>query len=156
MGKLLDGSYQYEENRYFGSKHLWTKYRDDPNCYANLNEKIAKLGILNLVLAGDWNLVLDPTLDYCNYKRQNNVKAPEKKWKKLLQIAVWLISGGNSIRKYNASHGDERSGFNKVDWTFKKIYISENLCNVVKDADISPGYRTHHYILTLELAFGEN
>ena len=52
--------------------------RDDPNFFANLNEKIAKLGIPNLVLAGDWNLVLDPTLDYCNYKRQNNVKALEK------------------------------------------------------------------------------
>ena len=48
-----------------------------------LMKKIAKLGILNLVLAGDWNLVLDPTLDYCNYKRQNNVKAPEKKMEEI-------------------------------------------------------------------------
>ena len=58
--------------------NIYGPNRHDPNFYANLNEKIAKLRILNLVLAGDWNLVLDPTLDYCNYKRQNNVKALEK------------------------------------------------------------------------------
>ena len=52
--------------------------RDDPNFYTNLNENIAKLKIPNLILAGDWNLVLEPTIDYCNYKRTNNVKAQEK------------------------------------------------------------------------------
>ena len=33
---------------------------------------------LFLILAGDWNLVLDPSIDYCNYKCTNNVKAQEK------------------------------------------------------------------------------
>ena len=34
--------------------------------------------------------------------------------------------------------------------------ISENLCNTVRDTDITPGYRTDHSILTLELSFGED
>ena len=34
--------------------------------------------------------------------------------------------------------------------------ISENLCNNVRDTDITPGYRTDHSILTLELSFGED
>ena len=51
---------------------------DDPNFYTNLNENIAKLKLPNLILAGDWNLVLDPTIYYCNYERTNNIKAQEK------------------------------------------------------------------------------
>ena len=47
-------------------------------CIQTLTKNIAKLKIPNLILAGDWNLVLDPTIDYCNYKRTNNVKAQEK------------------------------------------------------------------------------
>ena len=58
--------------------NIYGPNRDDPNFYTNLNKNIAKLKIPKLILAGDWNLVLDPTLDYCNYKRTNNVKAQEK------------------------------------------------------------------------------
>ena len=58
--------------------NIYGPNRDDPNFYIKLNKNIAKLKIPNLILAGDWNLVLDPTIDYCNYKRTNNVKAQEK------------------------------------------------------------------------------
>ena len=58
--------------------NIYGPNRDDPNLYTNLNKNIAKLKIPNLILAGDWKLVLDPTIDYCNYKRTNNVKAQEK------------------------------------------------------------------------------
>ena len=34
--------------------------------------------------------------------------------------------------------------------------ISENVCNTVSDTDITPGYRTDHFMLTPELIFGED
>ena len=58
--------------------NIYGPNRDDPYFYTNLKKIIAKLKIPKLILAGDWNLVLDPTLDYCNYKRTNNVKDQEK------------------------------------------------------------------------------
>ena len=51
--------------------NIYGPNRDDPNFYILQN-------LTNLILAADWNLVLDPTIDYCNYKRTNNVKAQEK------------------------------------------------------------------------------
>ena len=98
-------------------------------------------------------LVLDPTIDYCNYKRTNNVKAQEKveeiiadhclvdTWRELnpqLQRFTW--------RRTNP-------------FQHSRLYfflISENLCNTVRDTDITPGYRTDHSMLTLELSFWED
>ena len=34
--------------------------------------------ILNFLKCGDWNLVLDPHMDCCNYVRLNNPKARDK------------------------------------------------------------------------------
>ena len=36
------------------------------------------------------------------------------------------------------------------------LLISENVCNTVSDTDITPGYRTDHFMLTPELIFGED
>ena len=84
--------------------------RDDPNFYTKLNENIAKLKIPNLILAGDWNLVLDPTVDYCNYKHTNNVKAQEKVEEIIADhclVDIW--------RELNPQlHGDEQTPFNKA------------------------------------------
>ena len=74
MEETSDGAYQHNEDGCFSRG----PNRDDPNFCTNFNENIAKLKIPNLILGGDWNLVLDPTIDYCNYKRTNNVKAQEK------------------------------------------------------------------------------
>ena len=51
---------------------------DDPQFYISLKEKIQKLNNANIIFGGDWNLVLDPSIDYCNYKHNNNPKAQEK------------------------------------------------------------------------------
>ena len=52
--------------------------RDDPQFYLELNERLKQLNIPNIIAAGDWNLVLDPTLDYFNYKRIHNNRARER------------------------------------------------------------------------------
>ena len=122
-------------------------------CIQTLTKNIAKLKIPNLILAGDWNLVLDPTIDYCNYKRTNNVKAQEKVeeiiadhclvhiWRELsLQLQRFTRRRTNPCQQ------------SRLDF----FLISENLCNTVRDTDITPGYRTDHSMLTLELSFGED
>ena len=132
--------------------NIYGPNRDDPNFYTNLNENIAKLKIPSLILAGDWNLVLDPTIDYCNYKRTNNVKAQEKMeeiiadhslvdiWRKLNpQLRQYLWRRTNPFQQ------------SRLDFL-----ISENLCNTVRDTDITPGYRTDHSMLTPELSFGKD
>ena len=57
---------------------LYGPNRDNPEFYAELEERISEVGFENLITGGDWNLVLDFTLDYYNYKHFNNAKAQEQ------------------------------------------------------------------------------
>ena len=52
--------------------------RDEPEFYDSLINKIKETQNLNVIMAGDFNLVLNPTIDYNNYKHINNPKAQEK------------------------------------------------------------------------------
>ena len=57
---------------------LYGPNRDDPEFNAELEERINDVGLENIIIGGDWNLVLDYTLDYYNYKHHNNIKAQEQ------------------------------------------------------------------------------
>ena len=87
--------------------NIYVPNRDDPNFYINLSENIAKLKIPNLILVGDWNLVL--TIDYYNYKRTNNVKAQKKEEEIVADHCLTDIR-----REHNGIHGDEQTLFKKA------------------------------------------
>ena len=57
--------------------NLYGPNRDEPEFYNTLKEKIMKLDNPNVIMAGDWNMVLDTFKDYQNYKHVNNPKARE-------------------------------------------------------------------------------
>ena len=45
--------------------------------YEELTEMVKEYQYHNIIIVGDWNLVLDPQLDIYNYKHINNPKAKE-------------------------------------------------------------------------------
>ena len=76
---------------------------------------------------------------------------PERRGDKLSPTTVWWTFGENSTRNYmemNKPLSTKQARF--------FFLVSENLCNTVRDADITPGYRTDHSMLTLEVSFGED
>ena len=89
--------------------NIYVPNRDDPYFYINRNENITKRKIRNLILAGDWNLVLDLTIDYQNYKRTNNVRAQKKEEEIVADHCLTDIR-----REHNGIHGDERTLFKKA------------------------------------------
>ena len=119
--------------------NIYGPNRDDPNFYIKLNE--------------NWNLDLDPTIDYCNYKRTNNVKAQEKVEEIIADhclVDIWRELNPQLQRfTWRRTNPFQQS---RLDF----FLISENLCNTVRDTDITPGYRIDHSMLTIELSFGED
>lgn len=57
--------------------NIYGPNRDDPEFYTNVKQKINEFKAENVIVAGDFNLVLEPGKDYCNYKHANNPKAKE-------------------------------------------------------------------------------
>lgn len=126
--------------------------RDDPVFYVELEKRIKEIGTENVVIGGDWNLVLDFDLDYHNYKHSNNIKAQEQvdnMMTNLDLLDVWRELNPE-MRRYtwrrNTPFQQSRLDF---------FLTSDLLSTYVTDADIKPGYRTDHSIITLTVTFGK-
>ena len=55
--------------------NLYAPNCNNPEFFKNLAELVEKSDTRNVIFTGDWNLVLDPTLDTYNYKHINNPRA---------------------------------------------------------------------------------
>jgi exonuclease III len=123
---------------------------DNPQFYSTLQKKIEELGCSNIVIGGDWNLVLNPVLDYCNYRHNNNVNAQEK----VIELAgdlelvdVWREINPELLR-YTWRRPTPRQQA-RLDF----FLISDILAPFVKDTDIQIGYRSDHSIIITEFEF---
>lgn len=58
--------------------NIYGPNNDNPQFYLTLQEKIRQLQNPKIIIGGDWNLVLNPSLDYYNYKHNNNVNAQKQ------------------------------------------------------------------------------
>ena len=52
--------------------------RDSPECYDKLQDRVSEMGLSDVTLGGDWNLVLDPNMNQCDYKHVNNPFATDR------------------------------------------------------------------------------
>ncbi len=66
------------ENNKFTLVCIYGPNSDDPLFYHKISEAIEEMENASCVICGDFNLVLDPNIDYHNYKSINNKKAREK------------------------------------------------------------------------------
>ena len=48
--------------------NIYGPNRDNPEFYLNIKQNIERLNLTNIIWGGDWNLVINPNLDYYNYK----------------------------------------------------------------------------------------
>ena len=62
--------------------------RDTPAFYEELTEMVKEYQNHNIIIVGDWNLVLDPQLDSYNYKHINNPKAKESVENMMLELGL--------------------------------------------------------------------
>ena len=126
--------------------------RDDPNFYSTLQEKIKEFNVSNIIIGGDFNLVLDPTRDYHNYKNVNNPKAREAVDNMIAELDlndIWRDLNQDCHRftwRRNNPLQQARLDF---------FLISDHVVTFVDEVDIECGYRTDHSLIRLKLRFNE-
>ena len=131
---------------------LYGPNRDDPEFYAELEERINDVGFENIIIGGDWNLVLDYTLDYYNYKHHNNIKAQEQVDSLMINLDLLDIWRElyPEMRRYTWRRNTPLQQ-SRLDF----FLISDLLSTFVTNADIKAGYRTDHSMITLTLTLGK-
>ena len=126
--------------------------KDNPQFYEKLTKKIYEYNINNTICCGDWNLVVDESNDYQNYKHVNNPKAREvvKEMMELLNLTDIWRDNNPEIKRFTWR---KQNPFQQARLDY--FLLSEYLIWWWEGADILPGYRTDHSMITLTIQFGE-
>ena len=152
--KLIDENGNYiiiditATSKRFTLVNLYGPNVDDPNFFQNIFDYIEDIGNSDIIICGDYNCVLDPDLDYYNYKTVNNAKARDK--------ILELMSTKYLQDPFREMNPEQK----KFTWRKKNpckqarldfFLISEELMQLAKKCSIEPSYRSDHSIITLEL-----
>lgn len=103
------------------------------------------------ILAGDFNLVLNPNKDTSNYVNVNNPRARDTlidNMNELNLIDVWRENNIETLQYTWFRHNSNKKA--RLDF----YLISENLYTDVKETKILPGYRTDHSMVIVTFDFG--
>ena len=133
--------------------NIYGPNRDEPEFYKNLSTQLVKFSISNILIVGDWNLLLNPEIDGVNYKHVNNPKARVEVLK--------IMNDFNLFDVWREENFDTKLFTWKRKLENKKIQqgrldfflVSENLLNYTRGEKISHGYRTDHSLIELGLNF---
>ena len=127
--------------------NIYGPNEDRPSFFLHLKEQLSKLSCENLIIAGDFNFVMDFKLD-SNYRRQNNPGARDA----FAQI----------VEEENLSDIWRQMNPSKRAFTWTKLnpykfgrldmfFIGDHLIDNVLSSSILPGYRSDHSIVTVHL-----
>ena len=133
--------------------NLYGPNRDQPDFYVELEERMLEVGFENVIAGGDWNVSNNFNLDCYNYKHHNNPHAAEQIElfsDNLDLIDIWRELNPELRRFTWRRHQPFQQS--RLDY----FLISDALCSYVTEADIVPGYRTDHSMITLVLEEGSN
>ena len=65
------------ENNRLTLASIYGPNSDNPAFYQTISSKMNEIGNETIIWCGDFNMVLNPEIDYCNYKTINTKKARE-------------------------------------------------------------------------------
>lgn len=134
--------------------NIYGPNEDNPHFYENLIQKISEFENENVIICGDWNLVLDIEKDYDNYLHINNPKARK--------VVLNLLEEENFIDVWRVMHEDTKKyTWRRLNPTQKQasldyFLVSDPLFSFVVDSNIVPGYRTDHSGIIIKLKLQEN
>ncbi len=126
---------------------------DQPRFYDNMKTIMENVGNPYYIICGDFNLVQNQSMDTFNYVNINNPKAKEIviKMKEDLDLCdPWRVLNPDTKRYTWRKNNPIKQA--RLDY----FLISSELLNLIGVADIMPGYRTDHSIVTIGLNKGSN
>ena len=137
------------DGKRFTLVNLYGPNDDKPKFYKDLRQKYKALNNDNIIMCGDWNLVINPDLDTNNYLHINNPRARS-------EILDSIIEEDDFLDIYRVHHEDKK----EFTWSRRNpvkkqarldFFLISFECFLYADAtNIIPGYRTDHSGITLD------
>lgn len=128
---------------------LYGPNEDDPNFFNDIKQKLSDDENQSMILAGDWNVVLDYEKDCKNYVQRNNTKANKAviELKTHFELEdVWRVQ--NPDKQMYTWFGPNRK-MGRIDY----MLVSSNLTQSIKNPSIDTGYRSDHSLCHMHISF---
>ena len=143
------------ENHKMTLVNLYGPNNDEPWFYTNLQNKIKQLNNQNIIMVGDWNLLLDPNIDGKNYRHINNPRAKEEVLKIMNDLNlcdVWREENPDKARfTWRRSMQNKDTQMGRLDF----FLVSDPLLTWTVNQNIEIGYRSDHSVITLEIKLND-
>ena len=130
--------------------NIYGPNNDNPQFYEGIRQHLEQQSYDKIIMGGDWNLVLDPNLDYHNYKNVNNIKAKDKVVEIMDEFNlcdIWREINPEMLRFTWRRQNPVQQA--RLDF----FLISETLLIEVEETDILISYRSDHSMIKLDLSF---
>ena len=133
--------------------NIYGPNNDDITLFNKLHEYLSENEDRTFIIGGDFNTVLDTTLDKINGRNDTHVKCREK-LKSIIAVNqltdIWRIKNPDS--KLFSWHSNHKPPiFCRLDF----FLLSNNIINNTVKTDVKIGYKTDHSMITLSLAFNK-
>ena len=138
------------DKRYTVSNIYGPSSKDSPDFFTNIFEIVKNVNVTNQILmGGDWNVILDPSMDARNYLSYNSRPNSRKLIKEMMENndlvdiyrSVYPSKKAYTWRKFNTIKQSRLDYF----------LLSDSLVPNVRHVDILPGYRSDHSIICVFL-----
>lgn len=142
------------QNKKITLVNLYGPNEDNVQFYDNLTKKVAEFENENVIMCGDWNLVLNADIDSSNYLHINNPKARQFVLNFIEEdnfLDAWRIMNEES-RKYTWRRLNPVKKQARLDF----FLVSETMFQFVTNTDIISGYRTDHSSIILKIKLQES
>ncbi|KAL9978135.1 hypothetical protein ACROYT_G015622 [Oculina patagonica] len=141
-------------NLSFTLVNLYAPNKDDPSFFQNITNRMRDFDCDNIVIGGDFNLVLNVELD----KQGGNANTYHKKALAEIRKVQINLDVGDIWRDRNplTTRYTWRRRNPEISCRLDFFLISCGLYGKVTNSDITPGYKTDHSMITLSLGVTEN
>ena len=131
--------------------NLYAPNKDDPIFFQNIYTLLSNINLNNIIIGGDWNLVLNPAVDSSNYKHINNIKSKIEVDNLIMNFNLTDIfrQVNPTVKKYTWHKKTNSKIVQQGRLDF--FLVSDHLINRYSRSQIIPGYRSDHSIMTIEL-----
>ena len=133
--------------------NIYAPNDDNPNFFRNVLSHLLSFECEDIILGGDFNLVLDVQNDKKGGRlttHKNSLKEVQNIINSLDLIDIWRVSNPD-IRRFTW-----RRSKPEINCRLDFFLTSNSLSSAITKADILPGYKTDHSLITLHLANNTN
>ena len=141
------------ENKTITLGNIYAPNDDNPNFFKNVLSHLLSFECEDIILGGDFNLVLDVQNDKKGGRlttHKNSLKEVQNIINSLDLIDIWRVSNPD-IRRFTW-----RRSKPEIHCRLDFFLTSNSLSSAITKADILPGYKTDHSLITLHLANNTN